>query len=47
MNRRYNGKLETVLEQRDEGFPVLRAYYKTSFVKQYEKGDRPALARPR
>jgi len=40
VNRRYNGKLETVLEQRDEGFPVLRAYYKTSFVKQYEKGDR-------
>ena len=40
VNRRYNGKLETVLEQRDEGFPVLRSYYKTSFVKQYEKGDR-------
>ena len=40
VNRRYNGKLETVLERRDEGFPVLRAYYKTSFVKQYEKGDR-------
>ncbi len=40
VNRRYNGKLETVLERRDEGFPVIRAYYKTSFVKQYEKGDR-------
>lgn len=40
VNRRYKGKLETVLERRDEGFPVLRAYYKTSFVKQYEKGDR-------
>ena len=40
VNRRYNGKLETVLERRDDGFPVLRAYYKTSFVKQYEKGDR-------
>ena len=40
VNRRYNGKLESVLERRDEGFPVLRAYYKTSFVKQYEKGDR-------
>ena len=40
VNRRYKGKLQTVLEKRDEGFPVLRAYYKTSFVKQYEKGDR-------
>lgn len=40
VNRRYNGKLESVLERRDEGFAVLRAYYKTSFVKQYEKGER-------
>jgi hypothetical protein len=40
LNRRYTGKLESVLERRDEGFAVLRAYYKTSFVKQYEKGDR-------
>ena len=40
VNRRYNGELESVLERRDEGFPVIRAYYKTSFVKQYEKGDR-------
>ena len=28
INRRYRGKLETVLERRDEGFPVLRSYYK-------------------
>ena len=40
INCRYHGKLETILERRDEGFPVLRAYYKSSYVKQYEKGDR-------
>lgn len=40
IDRRYRGKLETVLDQADEGFPVLRAYYQTSFVKQYEKSDR-------
>ena len=40
IDRRYRGKLETVLDRRDEGFPVLRSYYQTSFVKQYEKGDR-------
>ena len=39
INRRYRGKLETVLERRDEGFPVLRSYYKSSYVKQYEKGN--------
>ena len=40
IGRRYDGKLETTLERRDEGFPVLRAYYKNSDVKLYEKGDR-------
>ena len=40
IDRRYDGKLEPTLERRDEGFPVLRAYYKSSYVKQYEKGDR-------
>jgi hypothetical protein len=40
INKRYHGKLETVLEHRDAGHPVLRAYYQTSYVKQYEKGDR-------
>ena len=40
INCRYQGKLETILERRDEGFPVLRGYYKSSYVKQYEKGDR-------
>ena len=39
INRRYHGKLETVLKRRDEGFPVLRSYYKSSYVKQYEKGN--------
>lgn len=40
INRRYQGKLETVLDHRDQGHPVLRAYYQSSYVKQYEKGDR-------
>lgn len=40
INRRYRGKLQTVLDRRDEGHPVLRSYYQTSFVKQYEKSDR-------
>ena len=40
VTRRYQGKLQTVLDRRDEGHPVLRSYYQTSFVKQYEKGDR-------
>jgi hypothetical protein len=40
ITRRYRGKLQTVLDRRDEGQPVLRSYYRTSFVKQYEKGDR-------
>ena len=39
INRRYHGKLETVLERRDEGFPALRSYYKSFYVKQYEKGN--------
>jgi hypothetical protein len=36
---RYSGKLQTVLDHRNEGHPVLRAYYQTSFVKQYEKAE--------
>ncbi len=39
INCRCHGKLETIVERRDEGFPVLRAYYKSFYVKQYEKGD--------
>jgi hypothetical protein len=37
--RRYQGKLQTVLDRRTEGHPVLRAYYQTSFVKPYEKAE--------
>jgi hypothetical protein len=39
ITRRYRGKLQTVLEQRNQGHPVLRSYYQTSFVKQYEKAE--------
>jgi len=39
INRRYQGKLQTVLDQRDAGHPVLRWYYQTSFTKQYVRGD--------
>ena len=39
INRRYRGKLQTVLDQRDTGHPVLRWYYQTSFAKQYTRGD--------
>ena len=39
INRRYQGKLQTVLDQRDTGHPVLRWYYQTSFAKQYTRGD--------
>jgi hypothetical protein len=39
INRRYQGKLQTVLDQRDAGHPVLRWYYHTSFAKQYTRGD--------
>jgi hypothetical protein len=40
ITRRYAGKLQTVLDRRNEGQPVLRSYYGSSYVKQYEKGDR-------
>ncbi len=40
ITQRYRGKLQTVLDRRNEGQPILRSYYQTSFVKQYEKGDR-------
>jgi hypothetical protein len=39
INRCYKGKLQTVLDQRDVGHPVLRWYYQTSFAKQYVRGD--------
>ena len=37
---RDGGKLQTVLDRRNEGQPILRSYSGRSFVKQYEKGDR-------
>jgi len=37
---RDGGKLQTVLDRRNEGQPILRSYYGRSFVKQDEKGDR-------
>jgi len=42
INRHYQGKLQTVLDQREAGHPVLRWYYQTSFAKQYTRGDRHA-----
>lgn len=39
INRRYNGKLQTVLEAADQGNPVLRSYYQSSYAKLYEKPD--------
>jgi hypothetical protein len=35
----YGGQLQTVLDRRNEGHPVLRSYYQTSFVKQYEQAE--------
>jgi len=40
ISHRYPGRLETVLDRRNEGHPTLRSYYQTSFVKQYEKANR-------
>jgi len=40
IDRRYQGKLQTVLDRRDAGRPVLRWYYQTSFAKNYVRGDR-------
>jgi len=42
IDRRYQGKLQTVLDQREAGHPVLRWYYQSSFVKQYVRGDQHA-----
>ena len=39
VTRRYQGKLQTVLDRRNEGHPVLRSYYRTAFVKQDEKAE--------
>jgi hypothetical protein len=39
INCRYQGKLMTVLEAANQGHPVLRGYYKTSYAKLYGKPD--------
>ena len=40
ITQRYAGKLQTVLDRRNEGQPIRRSYYGSSFVQPYEKGDR-------
>jgi hypothetical protein len=40
ITHRYQEKLQTVLDRRNEGQPILRSSYHRSFVKPYEKGDR-------
>lgn len=39
ISRHYQGKLQTVLGQREIGHPVMRWYYHSSFAKQYTRGD--------
>lgn len=39
IDRRYKGKLMTVLEATDQAHPVLRSYYQTSYAKLYGKPD--------
>ncbi len=43
IDRRYQGKLMTVLEAANQGHPVLRAYYHTSYAKLYGKPDEAFL----
>ena len=40
LNKRLRGKLATVVEQIEHGHHVFRAYWKNSFLKQYEKFSR-------
>jgi hypothetical protein len=37
VNRKHRGKLATVLDQIEHGHHVLRAYFRSAFLKQYEK----------
>ena len=37
LNRRMRGKLATVIDQIEHGHHVFRAYFKSAFLKQYEK----------
>ena len=45
IDRRYQGKLMTVLDAVDQGHPVLRSYYQTSYVKLYGKPDQAGVDR--
>ena len=40
LNKRMHGKLATVIDQIEHGHHVFRAYWKNSFLKQYEKFSR-------
>jgi hypothetical protein len=40
LNKRLRGKLATIIEQIEHGHHVFRAYWKNSFLKQYEKFSR-------
>jgi len=37
ITKKFKGKLQTVLERTDQAHHIFRAYFKNSFVKQYEK----------
>jgi hypothetical protein len=37
ITKRFSGKLQTILERTDQAHHTFRAYFKNSFVKQYEK----------
>ena len=39
LNKRLHGKLSTVLDQIEHGHHVFRAYWKSAFLKQYEKSS--------
>ncbi len=40
LNKRFGGKLATVIDQIEHGHHVFRAYWKNAFLKQYEKFSR-------
>jgi hypothetical protein len=42
ISRHYQGKLQTILAQREIGHPVMRWYYHSSFAKHYTRGDQHA-----
>jgi hypothetical protein len=46
VHKRYQGKLQTVIEDRHLGNPVIRAHYKHGFVKQYVRDGRLLRTEP-